>query len=79
MAKIPKLVKTGNRAFPVPRTRQWLTYGPNLSKFLGYLGSEFGDAFFLSFVLLKVYFISVSPFTAFISIICQKYSMVVYI
>ena len=24
-------------------------------------------------------FISVSPFTAFISIICQKYSMVVYI
>ena len=56
MAKIPKLVKTENRTFPVSRTRQWLTYGPNLSKFLGHLGSEFGDDYFLSFVLLEVYF-----------------------
>ena len=37
-------------------TRIWLTHGPTLSEFLGHLGSEFGDAYSLSLVLLEVYF-----------------------
>ena len=37
------------------RTRIWLAHGPTLSEFLGQLGSEFGDAYSLSFVLLEVY------------------------
>ena len=37
-------------------TRIWLAHGPTLSKFLGNLGSEFGDAYSLSFVPLEVYF-----------------------
>ena len=37
-------------------TRIWLAHGPTLSGFLGHLGSEFGDAYSLSFVLLEVYF-----------------------
>ena len=37
-------------------TRVWLAHGPTLSEFLGNLGSEFGDAYSLSFVLLEVYF-----------------------
>ena len=37
-------------------TRIWLAHGPTLSEFLGPLGSEFGDAYSLSFVLLEVYF-----------------------
>ena len=34
----------------------FLAHGPTLSEFLGYLGSEFDDPYFLSFVLLEVYF-----------------------
>ena len=34
----------------------FLAYGPTLSEFLGYLGSEFDDYYFLSFFLLEVYF-----------------------
>ena len=34
-------------------TRIWLAHGPTLSKCLGKLGSEFGDSYCLSFVLLK--------------------------
>ena len=34
----------------------WLAHGPTLSEFLGHLGSEFGDAYSLGFVLLEVYF-----------------------
>ena len=37
-------------------TRIWLAHGPTLSKFLCNLGSEFGDAYSLSFVPLEVYF-----------------------
>ena len=37
-------------------TRIWLAHGPTLSEFLGNLGSEFGDAYYFSFVLLEVYF-----------------------
>ena len=37
-------------------TRIWLAHGPTLSAFLGYLGSEFGDYYSLSLVLLEVYF-----------------------
>ena len=37
-------------------TRIWLAHGPTLSKFLCKLGSEFGDAYSLSFVPLEVYF-----------------------
>ena len=37
-------------------TRIWLAHGPTLSEFLGNLGSEFGDAYYLSFVPLEVYF-----------------------
>ena len=37
-------------------TRIWLVHGPTLSKFLGNLGSEFGDAYSLIFVPLEVYF-----------------------
>ena len=36
--------------------RIWLAHGPTLSDFLGHLGSEFGDAYCLSFVFLEVYF-----------------------
>ena len=31
----------------------WLAHGPTLSEFLGNFGSEFGDAYYLSFVPLK--------------------------
>ena len=34
----------------------FLAHGPTLSEFLGHLGSEFYDPYFLSFVLLEVYF-----------------------
>ena len=34
----------------------FLAHTPTLSEFLGYLGSEFDDSYFLSFVLLEVYF-----------------------
>ena len=34
----------------------FLAHGPTLSEFLGHLVSEFDDAYFLSFVLLDVYF-----------------------
>ena len=34
----------------------FLANGPTLSEFLGHLGSEFDDSYFLSFVLLEVYF-----------------------
>ena len=37
-------------------TRIWLAHGPTLSEFLGHLGSEFGDSYSLSLVLLEVYF-----------------------
>ena len=37
-------------------TRIWLAHGSTLSEFLGNLGSEFGDAYSLSFVPLEVYF-----------------------
>ena len=37
-------------------TRIWLAHGPTLSEFLCNLGSEFGDAYSLIFVLLEVYF-----------------------
>ena len=37
-------------------TRIWLAHGPTLSKFLCNLGSEFGNAYSLSFVPLEVYF-----------------------
>ena len=37
-------------------TRIWLAHGPTLSEFLGNIGSEFGDPYFLSFVLHEVYF-----------------------
>ena len=34
----------------------FLAHGPTFSEFLGYLGSEFDNSYFLSFVLLDVYF-----------------------
>ena len=34
----------------------FLAHGPTLSEFLGHLGLEFDDPYFLSFVLLEVYF-----------------------
>ena len=34
----------------------FLAHGPTLSGFLGHLESEFDDSYFLSFVLLEVYF-----------------------
>ena len=34
-------------------TRIWLAHGPTLSTFLGHLGSEFGDAYSLSWFSLK--------------------------
>ena len=34
----------------------FLAHSPTLSEFLGYLGSEFDDPYFLIFVLLEVYF-----------------------
>ena len=34
----------------------FLAHGPTLSEFLGHLGSEFDDFYFLSFVLLEGYF-----------------------
>ena len=34
----------------------FLVHGPSLSECLGHLGSEFDDSYFLSFVLLEVYF-----------------------
>ena len=34
----------------------FLSHGPTLSEFVGHLGSEFDDCYFLSFVLLEVYF-----------------------
>ena len=37
-------------------TRIWLAHGPTLSKFLGNLGSEFGDSYSFRFVPLEVYF-----------------------
>ena len=37
-------------------TRIWLAHGHTLNEFLGNLGSEFGDSYSLSFVLLEVYF-----------------------
>ena len=36
--------------------RIWLAHGPTLSEFLGQLRSEFGDVYYLSFILLEVYF-----------------------
>ena len=36
--------------------RIFLAHGPTLSKFLGHLGSEFGNPYSLSLVLLEVYF-----------------------
>ena len=35
----------------------FLAHGPTLSEFLGHLGSDFDDPYFLSFVLLEVYFL----------------------
>ena len=37
-------------------TRVWLAHGPTLSEILGNLGSEFGNAYYLSLVFLEVYF-----------------------
>ena len=34
----------------------FLAHGPTLSEFLGHLGSEFDDFYFLSFIFLEVYF-----------------------
>ena len=55
-SKYEKWSKQENRAFPVPRTKQWLTHGPTLSKFLGHLESEFDDFYFYRFDFLEVYF-----------------------
>ena len=37
----------------------FLAHGPTLSEFLGHLGSQFDDSYFLSFVFLEVYFTTV--------------------
>ena len=37
-------------------TRIWFAHGPTSSGLLGNLGSDFGDAYSLSFVPLEVYF-----------------------
>ena len=37
-------------------TRIWLAHGPTLSEFLGHLEPEFDDDYYLSLVLLEVYF-----------------------
>ena len=37
-------------------TRIWLAHGPTLSEFVGHLEPELDDSYFLSFVLLEVYF-----------------------